>query len=105
LIDRQTDARNPGPAGRHRPRGLLRPRDLGVAAALSAVVFFVAAWQLGPLCLALAPIALVFLVGYSYTKRFTWLSHWILGFTDGAAAAGAWIAVRGTMEAPAWLLW
>ena len=69
------------------------------------MVFFVAAWQLGPLCLALAPIALVFLVGYSYTKRFTWLSHWILGFTDGAAAAGAWIAVRGTMEAPAWLLW
>jgi 4-hydroxybenzoate polyprenyltransferase len=50
-------------------------------------------------------VALVFLVGYSYTKRFTWLSHWILGFTDGAAAAGAWIAVRGTMEAPAWLLW
>ena len=64
-----------------------------------------AAWQLGPLCLALAPVALVFLVGYSYTKRFTWLSHWILGFTDGAAAAGAWIAVRGTMEPPAWLLW
>ena len=47
----------------------------------------------------------MFLVGYSYTKRFTWLSHWILGFTDGAAAAGAWIAVRGTMEPPAWLLW
>ena len=105
LIDRQIDARNPRTAGRHLPRGLLRPHDLGLAAALSAADFFVAAWQLGPLCLALAPIALVFLVGYSYTKRFTWLSHWILGFTDGAAAAGAWIAVRGTMEGPAWLLW
>ena len=61
--------------------------------------------MLNPLCLALAPLALVFLVGYSYTKRFTWLSHWILGFTDGAAAAGGWIAVRGTFEPPACLLW
>ena len=105
LIDRHLDARNPRTAGRHLPRGLLRPRDLALAAGLSAAVFFVAAWRLGPLCLALAPLALVFLVGYSYTKRFTWTSHWILGFTDGAAAAGAWIAVRGTMEPPAWLLW
>jgi 4-hydroxybenzoate polyprenyltransferase len=105
LIDRQIDARNPRTAGRHLPRGLLTPRDLTLAAALSAVVFFVAAWQLGPLCLALAPIALVFLVGYSYTKRFTWLSHWILGFTDGIAAGGGWIAVRGQFDAPALVLW
>ena len=105
LIDRHVDARNPRTANRHLPRGLLQPGTLATAAALSAAVFFVAAWQLGPLCLALAPVALVFLVGYSYTKYFTWTSHWILGFTDGAAAAGAWIAVRGTMEAPAWLLW
>ena len=105
LIDRHVDARNPRTANRHLPRGLLKPGTLAIAATLSAAVFFVAAWQLGPLCFALAPVALVFLVGYSYTKYFTWTSHWILGFTDGAAAAGAWIAVRGTMEAPAWLLW
>ncbi len=105
LIDRDVDARNPRTAGRHLPRGLLTPRALVLAAGVSAVVFLVAAWQLGPLCLALAPLALVFLIGYSYTKFFTWASHWILGVTDGAAAAGAWIAVRGTMELPAWLLW
>jgi 4-hydroxybenzoate polyprenyltransferase len=105
LIDRHVDARNPRTANRHLPRGLLKPGTLAAAATISAAVFFVAAWQLGPLCLALAPVALVFLVGYSYTKYFTWTSHWILGFTDGAAAAGAWIAVRGTMELPAWLLW
>jgi 4-hydroxybenzoate polyprenyltransferase len=105
LIDRHVDARNPRTAGRHLPRGLLTPRTLAVAATVSAAVFLVAAWQLGPLCLALAPVALVFLVGYSYTKFFTWTSHWILGFTDGAAAAGAWIAVRGTLELPGWLLW
>jgi 4-hydroxybenzoate polyprenyltransferase len=105
MIDRHLDARNPRTAGRHLPRGLLAPRDLLLPALASAALFLVAAWRLGPVCLALAPVALVFLVGYSYTKRFTWLSHWILGLTDGAAAAGAWIAVRGTMEAPAWLLW
>ena len=105
LIDRRIDARNPRTAGRHLPRGLLRPRDLVVAAVAAALLLLVAAWRLGPLCLALAPVALVFLIGYSYTKRFTWTSHWILGLTDGAAAAGAWIAIRGRMELPAWLLW
>ena len=54
--------------------------------------------MLNPLCLALSPLAVLFLVGYSYTKRFTWLSHWILGFTDGIAAAGGWIAVRGGLR-------
>jgi 4-hydroxybenzoate polyprenyltransferase len=105
LIDRHLDAQNPRTAGRHLPRGLIMPRDLALAAGLSAALFLVAAWRLGPLCLALAPVALVFLVGYSYTKRFTWTSHWILGFTDGAATAGAWIAVRGRLDPPAWLLW
>ncbi len=105
LIDRHVDARNPRTAGRHLPRGLLTPRALLGAAVAAAAVFVFAAGQLNPLCLALSPIALVFLIGYSYTKFFTWTSHWILGFTDGAAAAGAWIAVRGTIEPPAWLLW
>ncbi|MBI3635522.1 MAG: UbiA family prenyltransferase [Candidatus Rokubacteria bacterium] len=66
---------------------------------------FVAAAMLNPLCLALAPLALLFLVGYSYTKRFTWLSHWILGFTDGIAAGGGWIAVTNKLDAPAIVLW
>jgi 4-hydroxybenzoate polyprenyltransferase len=105
LIDRHLDARNPRTAGRHLPRGLLRPGSLAVATGAASALLLVAAWQLNPLCLALAPVALVFLIGYSYTKRFTWLSHWILGLTDGAAAAGAWIAVTGGMAAPAWLLW
>jgi 4-hydroxybenzoate polyprenyltransferase len=53
----------------------------------------------------LLPGAVVFLVGYSYTKRFTWLSHWVLGATDGLAPAGAWVAVRAAVDPPAWLLW
>ena len=105
VVDRWIDARNPRTAGRHLPRGLLRPLELKLLAAAGAALMFVAAAMLNPLCLALAPLALVFLVGYSYTKRFTWASHWILGFIDGIAAAGGWIAVRGQLDLPAVLLW
>jgi 4-hydroxybenzoate polyprenyltransferase len=105
VIDRAIDARNPRTANRHLPRGLLRAGELSALAAAGAALMFVAAWMLNPLCLALAPPALLFLVGYSYTKRFTWASHWILGFTDGVAVGGGWIAATGTLEAPALVLW
>jgi 4-hydroxybenzoate polyprenyltransferase len=105
VVDRFIDARNPRTAGRHLPSRTLSVGELRLLAAAGAALTFVAAGMLNALCLALAPLALVFLVGYSYTKRFTWLSHWILGFTDGIAAAGGWIAVRGTFDAPALVLW
>jgi len=105
VVDRRIDARNPRTAGRHLPRGVLGVWELRLLALAGAVLMLVSAALLNPLCLALAPLALVFLVGYSYTKRFTWASHWILGFTDGIAAAGGWIAVRGRFEPPALVLW
>jgi len=105
LADRFIDARNPRTAGRHLPTGLLTSGQVATAAVASAALLFFAAWQLNPLCLALAPLAALFLIGYSYTKRFTWLSHWILGFTDGIAAAGCWIAVREAFDPPALVLW
>jgi 4-hydroxybenzoate polyprenyltransferase len=105
VVDRRIDALNPRTAGRHLPRGTLRVNALRLLAAGGAGLMFVAAAMLNPLCLALAPPALLCLVGYSYTKRFTWASHWILGFTDGIAAAGGWIAVRGAFEPPALVLW
>jgi 4-hydroxybenzoate polyprenyltransferase len=105
VIDRVLDAENPRTAGRHLPRGLLRVGHLRALAIGGAVLMLVAAAMLNRLCLALAPLALVCLLGYAYTKRFTWTSHWILGFTDGIAAAGAWIAVRGRFDPPAFILW
>src|SRR5207247_1460298 len=105
VIDRVIDAENPRTAGRHLPRGLLRAGELTALAAAGAALMFVSAWMLNPLCLALAPLALVFLVGYSYTKYVTWTSHWILGFTDGIAAAGGWVAVRERFDPPALVLW
>lgn len=105
VIDRAIDAANPRTAGRHIPRGVLRASDLGLVAAVGAVAMFVAAGLLNQACVLLASFALVFLVGYSYTKRFTWMSHWILGFTDGIAAGAGWLAVTGRLEAPALVLW
>ncbi len=105
LADRAIDARNPRTAGRHLPRGLISGGEMAALAALGAGALLIAAWQLNPLCLALSPLALLFLAGYSYTKYVTWLSHWILGFTDGIAAAGGWIAVNGRFAPPAFVLW
>jgi 4-hydroxybenzoate polyprenyltransferase len=105
LADRWFDARNPRTRGRHLPAGLLTPAQVTTAAVAAGAVFLLSAWMLNPLCLALSPLAILFLVGYSYTKRFTWLSHWILGFTDGIAAAGAWVAVRGGFDPPVFVLW
>ncbi len=105
VIDAAIDARNPRTAMRHVPRGAVRPLEGIVLALVSLVVLTFAAWQLNPLCVALLPLAVAFLVLYPYTKRFTWLCHVWLGVTDGAAAAGGYIAVTGRFDAVAWLLW
>ncbi|MCL4396457.1 MAG: putative 4-hydroxybenzoate polyprenyltransferase [Chloroflexi bacterium] len=105
LVDRELDARNPRTMNRPLPRGLISPRAVALVVGAAFVLFEVAAWQLNTLCLALSVPALVFLTGYHYAKRYTWLSHWILGFTDGIAAAGGWVAVRATFDPLAALLW
>ena len=105
LADRFIDAVNPRTARRHLPTGVLTPTQVVVATVLAGALLLLSAWMLNPLCLALSPLAVLFLVGYSYTKRFTWLSHWILGFTDGIACAGGWIAVRAAFDPPVYVLW
>lgn len=108
LADRRFDATNPRTAKRPSVTGAISPGTITFFAALSLIILALAAWMLNPLCLLLFPGAVIFLLGYSYTKRFTSLCHWILGFTDGLAAIGGWIAVRGSIftaeDLPAWLL-
>lgn len=108
LADRRFDATNPRTAKRPSVTGTISPRTIIFFAVLSLVVLAVSAALLNPLALILFPGALVFLIGYSYAKRFTVLCHWILGFTDGLAPMGGWIAVSGIAFAPealpAWLL-
>jgi 4-hydroxybenzoate polyprenyltransferase len=105
LVDREFDARNPRTADRALPKGLLDTRAVVVGIVVSLAVFELAAWQLNRFVFFLSPLALIFLCGYHYAKRFTWACHWILGFTDGIAAAGGWAAVRGSLDPPAVLLW
>jgi 4-hydroxybenzoate polyprenyltransferase len=98
LADAEIDGRNPRTKLRHIPAGLLsRAFCLGFTIAASALFFF-AAWELNPLCFRLAPVALAVVFLYSFTKRFTHLSHIVLGFALGIAPAAAWIAVRGSLD-------
>jgi 4-hydroxybenzoate polyprenyltransferase len=95
IADRHIDAKNPRTARRELPAGVVSLRAAWTLTLASAAVFVAAAALLGPLCLALAPVALGLLFGYSFTKRFTFLCHLFLGLAIAAGPAGAWIAVRG----------
>ena len=104
IADRHLDAVNPRTQDRALPQGRIGLREAVVFVVVSFGVFLLAAWMLNPLCFALAPVALLIVCGYSYTKRFTSLSHLVLGLSLACAPAGAWIAVRGTLGMPALLL-
>jgi 4-hydroxybenzoate polyprenyltransferase len=95
IVDRHIDARNPRTARREIPAGVVSLRSAWTLTLASAAVFVGAAGYLGPLCLELSPVALLFLFGYSFTKRFTFLCHLFLGLAIASGPAGAWIAVRG----------
>jgi 4-hydroxybenzoate polyprenyltransferase len=104
LIDRRIDAANPRTASRALPAGLIGPGAVALFIAVSSALLVLAAWQLNPLALALSPVALGILFLYSYTKRFTWASHLVLGLSLAGAPLGAWIAVRGDVTAVPLLL-
>ena len=100
LADQSLDARNPRTAGRELPRGALSRGEVWVFVVASAATLVVAAAMLNPLCLALSPVALLVVFGYSYTKRFSAFSHVFLGLALAVAPVGAWLAIRGRFEAP-----
>jgi 4-hydroxybenzoate polyprenyltransferase len=104
LIDADIDARNPRTAVRAIPAGLIGKGMTLCFIIASLVLLVVAAARLNPLCLKLAPLAVFFLVLYSYCKRFTALAHVVLGICLAAAPIGAWIAIRGTVDLPALIL-
>lgn len=108
LIDRELDARNPRTASRPLITGAISPTTALVGTLVAALILAFAAWQLGPLPWRLLPGAYLFLLAYPFTKRWTVLSHLLLGMTDALAPLGAWAAVRGSLlqpsDAPAWML-
>jgi 4-hydroxybenzoate polyprenyltransferase len=100
IADRALDALNPRTRLRELPGGRLTVRQAVVAVAGASALFIGAAWMLNPLCGALAPAALAWVLFYSYTKRFTAWSHVVLGASLGIAPAGAYLAVTGAWTDP-----
>ncbi|MEZ5422500.1 MAG: UbiA-like polyprenyltransferase [Pyrinomonadaceae bacterium] len=97
IADREIDAQNPRTANRELPSGKLSVGFAWVFLYVSIAVFLLAAYSLNWLTFALSPVALLFILGYSYAKRYTALSHFILGAALAISPSAAWIAVRGSL--------
>ena len=104
LADHALDAENPRTAGRELPAGRLSRGVVWAFTLALAAAFVVVAFALNPLCGALSPVALAMVLGYSYTKRFTWASHLVLGLALAIAPVGGWLAVAGRFALLPWLL-
>ena len=98
IIDRKIDKANPRTAGREIPTGIIATGEAVGFVILSFCLMLLAAYMLNPLCLMLSPIAVGVLFLYSFTKRFTWLAHFVLGLAISAAPLGAWIAIQGAFD-------
>jgi len=98
LIDADIDAKNPRTATRAIPAGLLSKGSVALFIFSSLLLLLYAAYRLNPLCLKLSPVAIFFLLLYSYCKRFTALAHLVLGLCLAAAPIGAWLAIRGEVS-------
>jgi len=102
--DRRYDAENPRTQSRALPMGFVSPKHVIAFTVCSSALLITAAYQLNQLAFYLSPVALVVMFFYSYTKRFTFLSHIFLGLAIAGAPLGAWIAITGRIEPPALVL-
>jgi 4-hydroxybenzoate polyprenyltransferase len=98
VVDADIDARNPRTRDRAIPAGQVSKTTAGIMIFMSVLLLTLSAAKLNPLCLKLSPVLLFLLFSYSYTKRFTWASHVVLGICLGTAPAAAWIAVNGSFD-------
>jgi 4-hydroxybenzoate polyprenyltransferase len=104
IADREYDAKNPRTMQRELPRGALSLRQAWLSVGLAALLFIAASALLNPLCLRLAPGALLWVTSYSFAKRFTWWPHLWLGASLAIAPAGGYLAVAGRWSDPWWVL-
>lgn len=104
IVDRDVDAMNPRTANRELPRGALTLTQATVSVMVASLVFVVASYMLNPLCAILSPVALAWVLTYSYTKRFTRWSHVWLGLGLSIAPVGGYLAITGAWSNPWWLL-
>lgn len=99
-LDREVDAANPRTQTREIPAGVISPRAALTFVLLNCAFFMATAWFINLLCFWLSPVALAVVLGYSYTKRFTWLCHLVLGLGLSLAPVGAYLAVTGRFDWP-----
>ncbi|MBZ4653005.1 MAG: 4-hydroxybenzoate polyprenyltransferase [Peptococcaceae bacterium] len=104
VIDRYIDKENPRTANRHLPRGLISVWEVMVFVVLSFLLLIYATYRLSPRHLIYLPVIILILTGYSYTKRFTWLCHLVLGIAIGFAPMGGWIGVTQSMQLETFIL-
>lgn len=104
IVDRKFDAKNPRTLNRELPKGSLSLTQAWISVLVAGVLFIVAAWQLNPLCFALSPVALGWILLYSLSKRFTWWPHLWLGFSLAIAPVGGYLAITGRWSEPWWVL-
>lgn len=97
-LDRDIDAKNPRTVVREIPAGQISANAALLFVIINCLAFWAATWFINPLCFALAPVALAVILGYSYTKRFTWLCHLVLGLGLSLAPVGAFLAVAGRFD-------
>jgi 4-hydroxybenzoate polyprenyltransferase len=98
IIDRKIDALNPRTENREIPKGIIKTSEALLFTIISFAILLFTAYKLNPLCLKIAPFVIFVLFTYSFTKRFTWMCHVILGIALSLAPLCAWIAVRGTFD-------
>src|SRR2546426_1415541 len=104
IADRRLDARNPRTQARELPAGRLTISQAWAAVIAAMVIFLWAAWALNPLCAALAPLALIWIAAYSYTKRVTDWTHLWLGGALAIAPVGGYVAITGAGSVSWWLV-
>ena len=104
IADRTYDARNPRTMNRELPKGALTLGQAWASVAVASALFVLAAWSLNPLCALLSPVALAWIVAYSFAKRFTFWPHLWLGMSLAIAPVGGYLAVTGAWSRPTWLL-
>ena len=98
LVDARWDAKNPRTAGREIPAGHISLGETGVFVFISSFLFVLSAFAISPLCFWFSIPVLLILFSYSYAKRYTWLSHLILGFVQALGPLGVWLAVTGNFS-------
>jgi 4-hydroxybenzoate polyprenyltransferase len=97
-LDRDIDKKNPRTQSREIPAGVISPRSALAFVIISSLLFMACTWLINPLCFYLSPLALLVILGYSYTKRFTFLCHFVLGLGLSLAPIGAYLAVGGQFD-------